>query len=200
MLLKHQNIPFLTLDFSKQNCSSTNLSNVITLPQPHRRDNLFVNKSIGEMISQGYNAFACNIMQTNQGPDRLCQVKSHVQTACESYDLNMDFYGFKHLRVMNSYAKILLQCVCTLVPLPHGTMGWSLICDCGISWSYSLILYRGSYRSAHVLLNLLNKLRKSHKMRSLPSILSLFRNAFNKFNDTRARMLDSIYQMTLRIL
>ena len=36
-------------------------------------------------------------------------------------------------------------------------------------------------------------------MRGLPSSLSLFRNEFNKFNNTRARMLDSIYQMTLRI-
>ena len=33
-------------------------------------------------------------------------------------------------------------------------------------------------------------------MRGLPSKLSLFRNEFNKFNNTRARMLDSIYQMT----
>ena len=36
-------------------------------------------------------------------------------------------------------------------------------------------------------------------MRGLPSILSLFRNEFNKFNNTRARMLDSIYHMTLRL-
>ena len=50
--------------------------------------------------------------------------------------------------------------------------------------------------SAHVLLNLLNKLGKRDKMRGLPSILSLFRNEFNKFNNTRARMLDSIYHMT----
>ena len=50
--------------------------------------------------------------------------------------------------------------------------------------------------SAHVLLNLLNKLEKRYKMRGLPSILSLFRNEFNKFNNTRARMLDSIYHMT----
>ena len=49
--------------------------------------------------------------------------------------------------------------------------------------------------SAHVLLNLLNELGKRDKMRGLPSILSLFRNEFNKFNDTRARMLDSIYHM-----
>ena len=49
---------------------------------------------------------------------------------------------------------------------------------------------------AHVLLNLLNELGKRDKMRGLPSILSLFRNEFNKFNNTRARMLDSIYHMT----
>ena len=53
--------------------------------------------------------------------------------------------------------------------------------------------------SAQVLLNLLNELGKRDKMRGLPSILSLFRNEFNKFNDTRARMLDSIYHMTLRL-
>ena len=53
--------------------------------------------------------------------------------------------------------------------------------------------------SAHVLLNLLNELRKRDKMRGLPNILSLF-HEFNKFNNTRARMLDSIYHMTLRIL
>ena len=47
--------------------------------------------------------------------------------------------------------------------------------------------------SAHVLLNLINELRKRDKMRGLSSILSLFRNEFNKFNYTRARMLDSIY-------
>ena len=33
-------------------------------------------------------------------------------------------------------------------------------------------------------------------MRGLPSILTLFCNEFNKFNNTRARMLDSIYHMT----
>ena len=54
--------------------------------------------------------------------------------------------------------------------------------------------------SAHVLLNLSNKLEKSDKMRGLPSILSLFRNEFNKFNNTGARMLDSIYHITLRLL
>ena len=61
-------------------------------------------------------------------------------------------------------------------------------------------VYIGSYMSAHVLLSLLNELGKRDKMRGLPSILSLFRNEFNKFNTTRARMLDSIYHMTLRLL
>ena len=54
--------------------------------------------------------------------------------------------------------------------------------------------------SVHVLLNLLNVLRKRDKMRGLPIILSLFRNKFNKFNNTRARILDSIYHLTLRLL
>ena len=54
--------------------------------------------------------------------------------------------------------------------------------------------------SAYVLLNLLNELGKRDKMQGLPSILSLFPNEFNKFNNTRAQMLDSIYYMTLRLL
>ena len=33
-------------------------------------------------------------------------------------------------------------------------------------------------------------------MGGLPSNLSFFRNKFNKFNNTRAGMLDSIYHMT----
>ena len=53
---------------------------------------------------------------------------------------------------------------------------------------------------AHVLLNLLNKFRKRDKMQGLPSILSPFRNEFNKFNNTRAPMLDSIYHMNLRLI
>ena len=51
--------------------------------------------------------------------------------------------------------------------------------------------------SAHVLLNLLNELGKRDKMRGLPSILSLFPNKFKKFNNTSARMLDSI-KITLK--
>ena len=47
---------------------------------------------------------------------------------------------------------------------------------------------------------IINKLRKSDKMWGLPSILLLFCNVFNKFNNTQARMLDSIYHMKLRLL
>ena len=59
---------------------------------------------------------------------------------------------------------------------------------------------RGSYMSAHILLNILNDLGKRDKMQGLPSILSIFRNNFNKFNNTRARILDSIYRMTMMTL
>ena len=48
---------------------------------------------------------------------------------------------------------------------------------------------RGSYISAHVLLNLLNGLMKKDKMRGLPTIFSHFRNEFNKLKNTGAHML-----------
>ena len=78
----------------------------------------------------------------------------------------------------------------------HLKLCLSLICRIKASGGVTKCLYRGSYMSAHVLLNLLNELGKREKMRGLPSILSLFCNEFNKFNNTRARMLDSIYHMT----
>ena len=37
-------------------------------------------------------------------------------------------------------------------------------------------------------------------MRGLPSILSLFRNEVNKFNNTGAQMLDSIYHLIFKII
>ena len=40
----------------------------------------------------------------------------------------------------------------------------------------------------HVLLNLLNEFGKRDKMHGNPYILSLFRNKFNKLNNTGARM------------
>ena len=52
--------------------------------------------------------------------------------------------------------------------------------------------------SVHVLLNLLNRLGKKIRCEALPGILSVFHNEFNKFNNTGARMQDSIYHMTLK--
>ena len=49
--------------------------------------------------------------------------------------------------------------------------------------------------SVHGLSKFTNELRKIDKMQGLPSILSLYRNEFNTFNNTGARMLDSIYHM-----
>ena len=54
--------------------------------------------------------------------------------------------------------------------------------------------------STYVLLNLLNKLGKCDKMQGLQSILSLFREEFNKFNNTATRMLDSIYHMPIKLV
>ena len=54
--------------------------------------------------------------------------------------------------------------------------------------------------SAHILLNLLNELRQSDKIRGLSTILLLFRNEFNKINNTGERMLDIIYHMTLKLI
>ena len=46
--------------------------------------------------------------------------------------------------------------------------------------------------SAHVLLNILHGFGKRDKTRGLPSICFLFLNKYNKFNNTRARILDYI--------
>ena len=53
--------------------------------------------------------------------------------------------------------------------------------------------------SAHVLLNLLNELGKEIKCEACRTFYLFFRNVLNIFNNTRARMLDSIYHMTLRL-
>ena len=49
--------------------------------------------------------------------------------------------------------------------------------------------------SANVLLNLLNELGKEIKCEACRAFYLFFRNEFNKFNNTRARMLDSIYHI-----
>ena len=54
--------------------------------------------------------------------------------------------------------------------------------------------------SANVLLNLLNELRKKDKMLVRQAFFRIFCSEFDKFNNTGARMLDSIYHMTLKFL
>ena len=55
--------------------------------------------------------------------------------------------------------------------------------------------------SSHVLLNLLNELRRKEiKCKACQAFYHLFGNEFNKFNNTGAQMLDSIYHMTLKFL
>ena len=62
------------------------------------------------------------------------------------------------------------------------------------------ILNRGCYTSTHIILNLLYKVGKRDKMQGSPSILSLFQNELNKFNNTRAQMLGSIYHIAFKLL
>ena len=50
----------------------------------------------------------------------------------------------------------------------------------------------GSYMSAFI-----KRVEKKIYRRDVSSILSLFRNEFNKFSNTRARMLDYIYRLYL---
>ena len=60
------------------------------------------------------------------------------------------------------------------------------------------LIYRGSYLSAHTLLNLSNKFGKDEKYEAFRAFdRSVFRNEFNKSNKTGAQMLDSIYHMTI---
>ena len=33
-------------------------------------------------------------------------------------------------------------CLCVFMSLPEGAMGWSGICECGISWSYPFLLHK----------------------------------------------------------
>ena len=61
---------------------------------------------------------------------------------------------------------MLVDCLC-YVAFPHGAMGRSEMYECGIPGRahlpYYTFLHRGSYISAHDLLNLLNELEKEIK-------------------------------------
>ena len=52
--------------------------------------------------------------------------------------------------------------------------------------------------SAYVLFNIIFLLL--NELTGLPNILLFFRKKFNKFNNTGARMLDSIYHMAFKLL
>ena len=51
-----------------------------------------------------------------------------------------------------------------------------------------------------IFFNLFNELGKNDKMQGLSNIVSLFNNEFNKLKNTKARMLDSFYHITLKLL
>ena len=36
------------------------------------------------------------------------------------------------------------RCIVT-INIPYGAVGWSAVCDCGISWSYSLTFLRSDH-------------------------------------------------------
>ena len=103
--------------------------------------------------------------------------------------------GFKRVFAFNVHSKAVviwsgvnekrLTCLrlCIIVTAPLG----------------NIVFQRGSNINDHVLFNLLNESITRDKMRCLSSILSPFRNEFHKFNNTVARMMDSIYHRTLRI-
>ena len=53
----------------------------------------------------GLQRFLCIVWQTNRGSFKYFQIKTHVQTAREAHDLNMDFgsfdNGFEQLCITN---------------------------------------------------------------------------------------------------
>ena len=85
--------------------------------------------------------------------------------------LGVVFNCCKKFQVSESYLPVNAS-KCWYLPVNATSMANILI-------SGQNLVYRRSYMSAHVLLNLLNKLRKSNKMLGLPSILSLF-HEFNR--------------------
>ena len=51
------------------------------------------------------------------------------------------------LRKRGLVALLALCCICLFsVFLPYGTVGWPVVCDCGIHWSYS-------FKPQHVISN-----------------------------------------------
>ena len=127
---------FLTPVFSKQNGISVKLSNIITSSQLHIAWNIFANKNVEVMINPGCNAFCVTSDKQIEAHFKYCQIKTHVQTACESHDLYMDFRsfdnGFKQLCVANfmqEYIVNVLKCQ-TLFSFVLSYQGWNLKSSC----------------------------------------------------------------------
>ena len=83
---KTLNCPFLTLDFSKQNVVGCKLLNIKMSSQPQNHVQCFGGQKHRRNDQSGRSG------QIMQG--KYFQVQTHVQTACESPDLNMDFLSF----------------------------------------------------------------------------------------------------------
>ena len=112
---------------------------------------------------------------------------------CAIYHQKMDAAG--HFIFKNPTLHFMIK--------PNGNMHVMLLRICTPAKRHTQnhrTIYSGSYMSAHVLLNLLNELRKRDKCEACRAFYLFFRNQFNQFNVTKARIVDSIYHMTLRIL
>ena len=98
--LKPQNCIHRSLYFSKQNGVGVKVSNIIRSSQRHNACSVFVNTNVNAMINQGCKLSLMMSIKQIRAFFKYCQFKTHVQTARESHDLNMDFRsfdnGFKH--------------------------------------------------------------------------------------------------------
>ena len=140
---------------------------------------------------RNFDCFQCKLFKLQTHP-WACMTSSHIQRGQRLWFTNKTtFLSLKIDFVLANSVDRLMKCDVM------GNFKWVLVCKnahLGV-----INIHRGSYMSAHVLLNFLNELWKRDKRWGLPSILSLFRNKFNKFNNTGAGMLDSIYHMTLTL-
>ena len=120
------------------------------------------------MGSQGFNISSGGKQRSKfmDGQTDLNLRCKHVPTCTLSLYIMLETGSFYPSSLIDSYIKD----------------GWAILYLMG-STEFSK-LHRGSYTSAHILLNLLNKLGKRDKMRVLPSIISLFCDKFDKLNKT----------------
>ena len=70
----------------------------------HNMLNVFKNKNVKVMISPGCNAFRVLSDKRIGAHFKYFQIKTHVQTACESHDLNKAFHSFHLTMASNSFA------------------------------------------------------------------------------------------------